>query len=44
MNWAGIYHSRITEGSFGVQFRDNWGYILILVIMFVERFLQTKLY
>ena len=44
MNWAGIYHHYEVSSDIRVLLRDSWGYLVILFIMFIERYLQEKLY
>lgn len=44
LNWAGIYHHWEPNMPFELIVNDNWGYLLILAIMFVEKYLQALLY
>lgn len=39
LNWAGIYHQYSPNPTFQESIADSWGYLLMLAIMFIERFL-----
>jgi len=39
MNWVGIYHSQTKANTIYSKLYDNWGYLVMMLVMFMERYL-----
>lgn len=44
LNWAGCYHRYIPNVSVIDNLYDVWGYLVIIIVMFIERYFQFVLY